>query len=92
MPNFRTLIILCLSLLLIVGCGTLARADDLKLGQAAYDAGEYERAFALWLPLAESGNAEAQFGSGEQFRTGRGVPKDFTKAFNWYAKAAQQGR
>jgi len=49
-------------------------------GLAAYEAGEYRRAYEVWLPLAEGGNCRAQFGIGETLFTLRHGPISDTKA------------
>lgn len=43
------------------------------------------------LPRAEQGDAHAQFRLGELYVSGRGVPKDYQKAMQWYRRAAAQG-
>ena len=43
------------------------------------------------LPLAERGNADAQFNLGLMFAQGHGVPQDDALAAAWYRKAADQG-
>jgi len=40
---------------------------------------------------ADSGDAYAQFGLGAMYHNGKGVPKDYAKAAEWYQKAAAQG-
>ena len=35
--------------------------DDLQDGLDAYNKGDFKTAYKLWLPLAEQGNATAQF-------------------------------
>jgi TPR repeat protein len=42
-------------------------------------------------PLAEQGNAEAQFNLGSLYYQGRGVPQDYREAVKWLRKAAEQG-
>jgi FimV-like protein len=44
----------------------------------------------LLYPLAEAGNAEAQFYLGEAYSAGRGVSADKQRALHWYSKAAEQ--
>lgn len=56
----------------------------------ALDDGDYETMVALLRPLAEKGNAEAQFRLGCRYDNGEGVKKDYAKAFVWYEKAALQ--
>lgn len=42
-------------------------------------------------PLAEQGDANAQYNLGEMYFRGQGVPKDRTVAAKWYRLAAKQG-
>lgn len=56
----------------------------------AYDRANYETALAVWMPQAESGDAQAQVYVGEIFEKGLGRPADFTQAARWYEKAAAQ--
>ncbi len=74
----------------LVGLPALAHAgfDD---GVAAYDRGDYARAYKEFKALAERGNASAQYYLGIMYDYGRGVPKDDTEAAKWYCKAAEQG-
>ena len=44
-----------------------------------------------WKPLAEQGDADAQFSLGVMYRVGQGVPQDDAEAVKWYRKAAKQG-
>jgi len=44
-----------------------------------------------WRPLAEQGNANAQFFLGVMYDKGRGVPQDYAEAVKWLRKAAEQG-
>ncbi len=60
-------------------------------GRVAYDDGDYDAAYKEWLPLAEAGNADAQFGMGSLFNYGHDRPEDLGVAVLWYAKAAKQG-
>jgi hypothetical protein len=67
------------------------KAETVAEGERAFDQGDYERARAILTPLAEAGNAKAQFISGKMFAEGRGIAKDETKGANWFRKAAEQG-
>ncbi len=60
-------------------------------GAAAYHRGDYATALREWRPLAEQGDAEAQYNLGLMYYTGKGVPRDYAKAVGWYRKAAEQG-
>jgi len=58
---------------------------------AAYDAGDYDKAKNLWLPLAQQGETCAQRGMGKLYEKGRGVEQDYAKAAKWYRPAAEKG-
>jgi hypothetical protein len=60
-------------------------------GYQSYLKGDYRAAFEEWLPLAELGDAEAQYNIGVMYDEGAGRPQDLAAAANWYRKAAQQG-
>ena len=64
-------------------------ADAIEEGRRAYMARDFERARALWLPLAEAGNAEAQAWVGSLHANGDGVEADAAAAFAWYLKSAE---
>jgi TPR repeat protein len=66
-------------------------APDYEAGSAAYDAGDYDKARHIWLPLAEKGDVRAQRGMGKLYEKGRGVERDFAMAFKWYRPAAEKG-
>lgn len=70
--------------------GTPAHAD-VKAGVDAWSRGDYERAIAEWRPLADAGNADAQFNLGQAYKLGRGVAADLPTATEWFRKAALQG-
>lgn len=64
---------------------------DVKAGIDAWENGDYPAAIAAWRPLAEQGDADAQFNLGQAYRFGKGVPVDLTLAEHWYRRAADQG-
>ncbi len=66
-------------------------AAELADGQAAYGKADFATAVRLLRPLAEAGNAEAEFSLGDMYDKGQGVPQDFALAAKWYRKAADQG-
>ena len=55
------------ALMLAPGAGA---AQDFAAGQSAYDAGDYATALQEWRPLAEQGDAEAQFMLGFMYDDG----------------------
>jgi len=68
-----------------------AMADALSEATRVYNTGDYEQAAKLYRPLAEKGNAEAQYVLGMMYRAGRGVERDNKEARKWYQLAAEQG-
>ena len=64
---------------------------DVKAGVDAWQQGDYARAVAIWQPLAQSGDPDAQFNMGQAYKLGRGVKTDPSAAIDWYGKAAKQG-
>lgn len=74
-----------LILLLLNGCGH--HTDPVK----AFESGDYQTAYRLWLPMAEAGNAEAQNYLGILYYLGFGVNRDYQKALDWYGRAARDG-
>jgi TPR repeat protein len=57
-------------------------------GMAAYNAGDYVKAFEKLMPLAEAGDTRAQGFIGIIYDKGRGVTHDDGQAVAWYAKSA----
>ncbi len=82
----RIVLTLAIPLLSAVGLGA-----DLEKGLAAYNVGEYETSLAECQPLAEEGNATAQFCVGRLYANGFGVPMNDDLALRWYGLAAEQG-
>jgi len=81
--------VLCLINLVVV-TGVVA-ADPFEEGVAAYQQGKFDEARKLWEPLAEKGEAAAQFNLGVLYAEGQGVVRDDNKAGELYRKAADQG-
>jgi len=68
---------------------TQVRAD-FQDGMAAYQAGEYARAFVEWQRLAEQGEARAQLALAGMYLNGHGVEQDDFEAARWTRAAAEQ--
>ena len=64
---------------------------DLQKGGAAFATGDFQKAIALFIPLAKEGNPLAQGSLGMMHYMGYGVPQNFKEAIKWYRKAAEQG-
>lgn len=68
-----------------------AIAGQFEDGVAAARLGDHQRAFELWHPLAEQGNASSQFNVGLMYEHGEGAPQNDVEAIKWYLMAARQG-
>jgi len=68
-----------------------AWAGDLEDGFAAARKGDFASALKLWKPLAEHGDAYAQYNIGMMYANGQGVAQDYKIAAKWYALAAEKG-
>lgn len=64
---------------------------DLKFGLRALDSSDYPTALRELTPVAEGGDATAQFSLGKIYLYGWGVKKDGAEAVKWFRKAAEQG-
>lgn len=64
--------------------GTSGKAYEAFLG------GRYEEAIAIWLPLANAGDAAAQFNMGVMYANGLGVDRDMGVAMDWWEASARQ--
>ncbi|MDA9250071.1 SEL1-like repeat protein, partial [bacterium] len=65
-------------------------AQDFSKGLAAAQAGDYATALQEWTPLANQGDASAQYNLGQMYRVGQGVLQDHEEAARWYRLAADQ--
>jgi len=70
---------------------TQVTAQDFNKGLKAAQGGDYATALQEWKPLAEQGDAKAQFMLGLMYSKGHGVIKDYAEAVKWYRLAAEQG-
>jgi TPR repeat protein len=70
-----------------------AQSVDVALAAslAALKRGDHTTALKVLPPLAEQGNAAAQFNLGLIYDNGRGVARDHDEALKWYRLAAVQG-
>jgi TPR repeat protein len=79
----------------VFGCALVlagaALAAPLDEGVNAARSGDFATAFRLLMPLADAGNADAQFVLGVLNANGRGVPANKAAAAEWYRRAAEQG-
>ena len=71
----------------LTGCSEPGYRDGLH----AYEAGKYDKAAAIWEPLAQAGHMRAQHQLGNLYRGGLGVGRDPARSFRWMRRAAEQG-
>lgn len=78
-------------LAIVIVSGSVCFAGPLEDGFAAYDRGDYAKARELWMPLAEQGDALAQFNIGILYELGHGAERNPAEAVLWYERAAEGG-
>jgi hypothetical protein len=76
--------------LLIANAGPL-QAQSVKAGIDAWQRSDYAGAVTIWRPIAEKGDADAEFNLGQAYRLGRGVVTNLAAAKTWFERAANQG-
>jgi uncharacterized protein len=79
------------ALAMLAAAVAAGNAGPLEDAKAAHERGDDETAVRLIRPLAEQGNAVAEFYLGMMYDAGLGVAQDFTEAAKWYRRAADQG-
>ncbi len=73
---------LALAVALLIGLATCSQGDY-RDGLVAYLRGDYATALLEFKPLAEQGDADAQFILGGMYAAGQGVPQDYVQAHMW---------
>lgn len=68
-----------------------ASGQSVKAGIDAWQRADYSGAVAIWRPLAEKGDADAEFNLGQAYRLGRGVATNLAAAKTWFERSASQG-
>lgn len=90
--SFRSLTALSIAVLLSALIAAPSLAQSFEDGQAAVQQGDPATAIAIWTPLAEAGNPEAQYWLAESFWGGWwGVPENLERRAFWHMQAAGQG-
>jgi TPR repeat protein len=87
----RRLSAIWLAVLTCIGTASIAHADALARGTAAYSRGDYNRAARELEPLARRGNAKAFALLGFLYEHGFGEPKAYPVAAGLYAQGAARG-
>ena len=90
-PRVRIALQAMIGFVLALLFAAAASAGPLEDGLAAYQSKDYEKAIAIWRPLAESGDAGAQFRVGTMYAEGLGVARDDAEAAKWFRRAAERG-
>ena len=80
-------------LLVLFACANATPADagPREEATAALAAKDYATALRLLRPLADQGEAGAQFNLASMYGNGWGVPQDYATEAAWYRRAANQG-
>ena len=76
---------------LLIASAAPLPAQSVRAGIDAWQKSDYAGAVAIWRPLAEKGDPDAQFNLGQAYRLGRGVPINLAAAKTWFERAASQG-
>ena len=93
----RTLkrLLLAASMCCLVATANAAPMDDANAARLdaanTYLSGDLEKAAKLYLPLAEQGDANAQYMLGAIYFTGKKVQQDLQVALKWLRMSAAQG-
>ncbi len=74
------------------GLSMCAQAGPLENADAAIKNRDYAAAVRILQPMAERGDANAQYTLGMFYENGLGVKQDRVKAYMWLSLAASQGR
>ena len=88
LQSVRIIIVAIIFAMSLVG---LAHANSLRDGTAAFAREDYVTAARILGPLAERGNAVAQFYLAFMYANGRGVPQNYVEAAMWGCRSAEQG-
>jgi TPR repeat protein len=83
--------VLAVTALLVSALPALAEEDAFDKAIHVYGCADYPKAFAMVVPLAESGHALAQYQRGLMLEQGQGTAPNLAEAYTWYKKAADQG-
>jgi len=81
---------IALAALLVFGASATA-AQTVRAGIEAWQRADYAAAVTIWRPLAEAGDADAQFNLGQAYRLGRGVAINLAVSKAWFERAADKG-
>ncbi|MFV1985239.1 MAG: tetratricopeptide repeat protein [Thiohalomonadales bacterium] len=77
--------------IIIISPPISGHTDTLSDGFKAFEKKNYKQAYKIWKPLADAGNADAQYNIGLLLKNGKGVTHDHRKALFSFLAAAKQG-
>jgi len=83
-------IILRITAIVVMCFAPLHAVASLDAGLEAVRKGDYQTALMEFRPLAENGDAYAQFMLGEMYANGQGLFRDYERAADWLRKSAEQ--
>lgn len=87
----KRLIIATVALLIVAGVTYWTLSQKPEVSPEVMQKIKLVSRFKDTLPVAEGGNADAQYAIAEMYETGDGTKKDNRKAVEWLLKAADQG-
>jgi uncharacterized protein len=80
------------AIILVLSFASSVAAGPLEDAAAAVKRHDYATALRLIRPLAEQGDASAQYNLGVFYDNGLGVPQDYVRALMWLNLSAAQGK
>lgn len=78
-------------LAILLLCHPTSLLADIELAIKAYEHGDYLTAYHEFIPLAESGNALAQYNLAFLYYEGYGIEQNLEKAVIWFNRSALAG-
>lgn len=92
MKRMIALLLSCTLLVTLLGCSHhKPKVDPYAQAQVDFKAGHYDKAAAQLMPLAQSGNADAQYTLGYMYYYGLGMKRDRTQGYFWLQTSAASG-
>lgn len=89
--SFVKALILILIVLSLQACTSPKMAEELEQGKLSFANGDFKQAFHELLPVAVSGNRQAQYAVGYMYYNGYGTQEDTESGIFWMSKSADQG-
>jgi len=80
------------AIILVLSSAVPVMAGPLENADAAIKRRDYASALRIICPLAEQGDASAQYSLGVFYDNGLSVPQDLVRAYMWFTLSAKQGK